>query len=86
MRWEFAKGNSPRSRVPIAFESTRVGSTRELLNEAISKMLEKGMIEPVEDGQSPGFYSHLFVVPKISGVEALQDGDSCLDNGDDVAK
>ena len=47
---EFAQGNAPLlSRVPIAFKSTRVGSCRELLNEAVSKLLEKGAIKHVED-------------------------------------
>ena len=39
---EFAQGNAPLlSRVPIAFGSARVDSGCELLNNAVSKLLEK---------------------------------------------
>ena len=36
-------------RVPIVLELTRVGSDHKLLNNAVSKLLEKGAIERVED-------------------------------------
>ena len=54
---EFVQKNAfPLSRVPIAFKSTRVISGCKLLNDAISKLLEKGAIECVEDERSPSFY------------------------------
>ena len=37
------------------------------ISEAMQKLLEKDAIEPVMDDCSPGFYSHLFFVPKRDG-------------------
>jgi len=38
-----------------------------ILKEQFQTLLDKGAIEEVENPESPGFYSHLFVVPKPSG-------------------
>ena len=51
----FAKGNYPLSRVPFTFDPPRIVSDQVLLNAAVQNLLEKGMIETVEDDQSPGF-------------------------------
>ena len=49
---EFALGNAPPlSRFPIALDSARVASVSECLNDATSKFLEKGAMEPVKDGR-----------------------------------
>ena len=65
---EFAYGNSPLlSRGPFAFDLPKVESAQVLLKEAVQKLLEKGAVEPVEDDRLPGFYSHLFLIPKRDG-------------------
>ena len=37
------------------------------MNKAVQKLLEKGAIKPAEDNRLPGFYSHLFLIPKQDG-------------------
>ena len=62
---EFAEGNSPPlSRVPFAFDPPKVESAQVLLNEVVQKLLEKGVIEAVEDNRLPGFYNCLFLILK----------------------
>ena len=40
---EFAKGNSPLSRVPLTFDLPKVELAQALLSEAFQKLLEKGV-------------------------------------------
>ena len=50
VRWSLLRAIPLHSqRVPIAFESARVGLSYELLSDVVSKLLEKGAIERVED-------------------------------------
>ena len=57
----------PVSASPIPFQSCAPGSPGYLaLDQEISKMLDKGALEIVEN-QSPGFYSRIFLVEKASG-------------------
>ena len=73
---EFAQGNAPLlSRVPIAFESTQVGSNSELLNEAISKLLGKGAIKHVEDNRCQASTADFFSFP--SGMAAIDRSSTC---------
>ena len=69
---EFAKGKTPPlSSVPIPFDSLKVESVQSLLREAVDVSLRKGAIEPLEDDRSPGFYSHLFLIPQKDGGNQL---------------
>ena len=69
---EFAEGNSPLlSRVLLELHLTRVRSDQALLNEAIQKLLEKGVIKPIEDDQLPCSYSRLFLIPKWDSSNRL---------------
>ena len=57
----------PMSPSPVEFQSYNPGSERFLvLDELVQQMLLKGATEVVQS-PSPGFYSRMFVVPKITG-------------------
>ena len=53
---------------PLELSSCSLGSVRALaLWDEVSKMLQKGALEPV-DQPGPGFYSWLFLVEKVTGA------------------
>jgi len=56
----------PLTRSPLPPRAMTNESKRKVLQQEISDLLLKDAIEEVRDG-SPGFYSHLFVVPKKNG-------------------
>ena len=56
----------PLTRSPLPPRAMANESKRKVLQQEISDLLLKDAIEEVRDG-SPGFYSHLFVVPKKNG-------------------
>ena len=59
----------PASQEPVEFLSYATGSVRAHdLQKEVSKMLQKGALERVNQ-PSLGFYSHLFLVQKVTGLE-----------------
>ena len=82
---EFARGTTPPlSRLPFAFDLRCAGVDQEILDEAMQKLLDKNRIKPVMDDCSPGFYSRLFLVPKIYGGQRLVIDSSHLNSYLDV--
>lgn len=66
-RISFLKDPPALSHVPVRQKSYSKGSERFLfLDQAIDQMIKKQAVEEVQD-RSPGFYSRMFVVPKITG-------------------
>ena len=60
------KEKPPLTLEPLTFSSYRQGSERFVaLDEAVSSMREKAAIE--EPPSSPGFYSSIFITPKVTG-------------------
>ena len=60
-------GRPPLQRSPIHFPLPARVEEQSLLDSLVAEMLEKGAIEMVQNSRSPGFYSHLFTIPKTSG-------------------
>ena len=67
-RIPFKDSPPPLARTPIWFPTYRAGSPRLLaLCQEVTKMLSKDALEIVLD-PGPGFYSHLFLVEKVTGA------------------
>ena len=70
LRWgyalEFAQ-EPPLSTVPTVDSKRKNPAKNNIIWQEISTMLNKRALEEVEDPNSPGFYSVLFVVPKKGG-------------------
>lgn len=62
---QFGPQRPPLSRQPREFPTSRSRSRQVV--EATQQLLAKGAIEVVNNPNTPGFYSRLFVVPKASG-------------------
>ena len=66
-RIPFQEAKPPLACTSIPFRTYRPGSSRwTALGQEVSKMLDKGALEIVDD-HSPGFYSRLFLVEKATG-------------------
>ena len=66
-RIPFLDERPPLSPQPIWFRSYKESSHKDLaLQQVVQEMLDKGALEIVQ-GQSPGFYSRLFLVEKATG-------------------
>lgn len=63
--WEESRPDLQRS--PVLFPCDWSEERCRMLEEQVSQMLQKGAIEEVTKLSSPGFYSHLFMVPKSTG-------------------
>ena len=62
------KGNQIQlSPFPVSFPPPVDADRKEVLNEEVSALLEKGAIVQTEHVNAPGFYSRLFTVPKATG-------------------
>ena len=66
-RIPFLDSPPPLSHTPTSFPTYRAGSLWPLaLRQEVEKMLSKDALEIVLD-PDPGFYSHLFLVEKVTG-------------------
>jgi hypothetical protein len=57
----------PLSSVPLNMSVTRDPDSNLLHQEEVHTLLQKGAVELVNPPLTPGFYSHLFLVPKKNG-------------------
>jgi hypothetical protein len=61
--WAFEKSTTTPSPVQTPIDPARARTLRT----EVQAFLDKGAVSVVKDHSSPGFYSHIFLVPKKSG-------------------